>query len=159
MSTTDARTEATVRDARTGIGSNSLADLAGRIVTMHEAIQNAHKTASRAIQLGKMLIDAKNHEGQYGKWADWLKENCKGMLERTAQRYMQLASNEQKLIAECAKLKDKDGNPTRVTDLSYREAYNLITREEREKKKEKREAERPPNYHNDYVAAEEELIE
>ena len=111
--------------------------------------------------MGKLLIEAKNHDGQYGKWATWLKDNCKGMLERQAQRYMQLASNEQKLQQECAAKKDKHGNPkpSRVTDLSYREAYNLITREEREKKEKKREMENPPNYHNEYVAAEEELIE
>jgi hypothetical protein len=111
--------------------------------------------------LGKLLIEAKNHDGQYGKWATWLKDNCKGMLERQAQRYMQLASNEQKLQQECAAKKDKHGNPkpSRVTDLSYREAYNLITREEREKKEKKREMENPPNYHNEYVALEGELLE
>src|SRR6516164_6398856 len=116
-----------------GIGSNSLPDLARQIVEAHEAIQNAPKTAYRAIMVGKLRIEAKNHEGQYGKWATWLKENCKEMTERTAQRYMQLAGNEQKLQQECANLKDKKGNPkpSRVTDLSYREAYNLITHEER----------------------------
>jgi hypothetical protein len=82
---------------RAGIGSNSLPELARQIVETHEAIQNAPRTAYRAIMVGKLLIEAKNHEGQYGKWATWLKENCKGMLERQAQRYMQLASNEQKL--------------------------------------------------------------
>ena len=80
-----------------GIGNNSLADLAGRIVFEHEAIQNAPYVVPRAIRLGKLLIEAKNHDGQYGKWATWLKENCKGMSMRTAQRYMDLADKEKEL--------------------------------------------------------------
>jgi hypothetical protein len=141
------------------MGSNSLPDLARQIVEQHELIANAPKTAYRAIMLGKLLIEAKNHEGQYGKWATWLKDNCRGMLERQAQRFMQLASSEQKLQQECAAMKDKDGNPkpSRVTDLSYREAYNLITRDEREKKK--RAAESEPNHYNEYVALEGELLD
>jgi hypothetical protein len=143
------------------MGSNSLPDLARQIVEQHELIANAPKTAYRAIMLGKLLTEAKNHDGQYGKWATWLKENCRGMSERTAQRYMQLASAEDKLKSLCAAMKDKKGNPkpSRVTDLSYREAYDLITSDDREKKQKKREAENPPNYHNEYVAVEEELIE
>src|SRR6516165_4881884 len=80
-----------------GIGSNSLPELASRIVFEHEAIQNAPYVVPRAIRLGKLLIEAKNHEGQYGKWSAWLKENCKEMTDRTAQRYMNLAVNERNL--------------------------------------------------------------
>jgi hypothetical protein len=74
---------------------------------------------------------------------------------------MKLAAKEDKLKNLCAARKDKDGNanPTRVSDLSFREAYSMIAQEERDAKKKKCEADNPPNYHNAYVAAEEELIE
>jgi hypothetical protein len=84
--------EPTASPAR--IGSNSLPELARQIVEAHEAIQNAPKTAYRAIMVGKLLIQAKNHDGQYGKWATWLKENCREMTDCTAQRYMKLAAKE-----------------------------------------------------------------
>jgi hypothetical protein len=59
------------------IGSNSLPELASRIVREHEAIQNAPHVVVRAISLGKLLIEAKNNDGQYGKWSTWLKDNCR----------------------------------------------------------------------------------
>jgi hypothetical protein len=49
-----------------GIGSNSLPELASRIIREHEEIQNAPYVVPRAIALGKLLIEAKNHDGQYG---------------------------------------------------------------------------------------------
>jgi hypothetical protein len=131
-----------------GIGSNSLPELASRIVREHEAIQNAPHVVVRAIALGKLLIEAKNHDGQYGKWATWLKENCKEMSDRTAQRYMDLALN-QKQLEE--KLREKSTTEKRhtVADLTLNEACRLL---------------RPPggrqrSLHDKYVAAEDKLIE
>ena len=90
-----------------GIGSNSLPELARQIVEAHEAIQNAPKTAYRAIMVGKLLIQAKNHDGQYGKWTTWLKDNCKEMTDRTAQRYMKLAAKEDSSITSVPREKTK----------------------------------------------------
>jgi hypothetical protein len=110
-------TEPNPTPARAGIGSNSLPELASRIVREHEAIQNAPHVVPRAIELGKLLIEAKNHEGQYGKWATWLKDNCKGMSDRTAQRYMNLAANQQKLIEIQSKKSTPEKRHT-VADLT-----------------------------------------
>jgi Protein of unknown function (DUF3102) len=131
-----------------GIGSNSLPELASRIVREHEAIQHAPHVVPRAIDLGKLLIEAKNHEGQYGKWATWLKDNCKGMSDRTAQRYMNLAANQQKLVEAQTKKSTPEKRHT-VADLTLNEACRLVA-PERPKVK---------NLHNEYVTAEDKLIE
>jgi hypothetical protein len=132
-----------------GIGSNSLPELASRIVREHEAIQNAPHVVLRAIALGKLLIEAENHDGQYGKWATWLKENCKEMSDRTAQRYMDLALN-QKQIEEILQQKSTSEKRHTVADLTLNEACRLI---------------RPPGGgrqkkpYDKYVDAEDKLIE
>jgi hypothetical protein len=115
----------------------------------HEAIQNAPFVVPRAIKLGNLLIEVKNHDGQYGKWATWLKENCKGMSNRTAQRSMNLADNEPRLVEAQSKKSTAEKRHT-VADLTLNEACRLIAPPRNPKKR---------NYHNEYVAAEEELIE
>jgi hypothetical protein len=132
-----------------GIGSNSLPELASRIVHLHDAIQNAPHVVPRAIELGKLLIEAKNHEGQYGKWATWLKDNCKGMSDRTAQRYMNLAANERKLVEAQSKKSTAEKRHT-VADLTVNEACRLVAPTFTPKVK---------NLHNEYVTAEDKLIE
>ena len=132
-----------------GIGSNSLPELASRIVRDHEAIQNAPHVVLRAIALGKLLIEAKNHDGQYGKWATWLKVNCKEMSERTAQRYMDLAINQEKLEEILQKKSTAEKRHT-VADLTLNEACRLINPPGGGNKK---------NPHDKYVAAEDALIE
>jgi Protein of unknown function (DUF3102) len=127
-----------------GIGNNSLAVLAGRIVHEHEAIQNAPFVVPRAIKLGNLLIEVKNHDGQYGKWATWLKENCKGMSNRTAQRSMNLADNEPRLVEAQSKKSTAEKRHTVA-------ACRLIAPPPRNAK--------VRNYHDEYVAAEEKLIE
>jgi hypothetical protein len=54
-------------DPRPVLGATPLPELAARIVIEHEAIQNAPHVVPRAIRVGKLLIEAKNHEGQYRK--------------------------------------------------------------------------------------------
>jgi hypothetical protein len=132
-----------------GIGSNSLPELASRIVREHEAIQIAPHVVPRAIELGKLLIEAKNHDGQYGKWATWLKENCKGMSDRTAQRYMNLAVNQQRL-EEIQRKKSTAEIRHTVADLTLNEACRLIKPPSEGKAR---------NVHDQYVAAEDKLIE
>ena len=132
-----------------GIGNNSLADLAGRIVFEHEAIQNAPYVVPRAIRLGKLLIEAKNHDGQYGKWATWLKENCKGMSMRTAQRYMDLADKEKEL-EEIQRKKSTPEKRHTVADLTLNEACRSIAVPR---------IPRPKKPHDEYVIVEDELID
>jgi Protein of unknown function (DUF3102) len=132
-----------------GVGSNSLPELAGRIVREHEAIQNAPHVVPRAIALGNLLIEAKNHDGQYGKWATWLKENCKEMSDRTAQRYINLAVNQKKL-EEIQQNKSTSEIRHTVADLTLNEACRLISTPKEVTQK---------SPHNKYVAAEDRLIE
>ena len=130
-------------------GSNSLPDLARQIVEAHEAVESGPKNAASAMRCGKFLIEAKDHAGQYGKWGTYLKEQCKGMTARTAQRYMDLARNEAKLEALCRKM-TADGKATHVSHLSFREAMAMIKPPSDPKLKK-------PDV--EYEAAEEKLIE
>jgi hypothetical protein len=133
------------------IGSNSLPGLAANIIREHEGIQNASHVVLRAINLGKLLIEAKNHDGQYGKWATWLKENCKEMSERTAQRYMDLAIKEKELRAKLPWKKSENTIRHGVADLTLNEACGLI--------KEQGDNREPKSPHDKYVTAEGNLIE
>jgi hypothetical protein len=73
-------------------GSNSLADLAARIVIEHQAVSLALKDSVRhAIEAGALLIEAKT-QVPHGQWLPWLAEHCT-MAERTAQLYMRVAKN------------------------------------------------------------------
>ena len=133
-----------------GIGSNSLPELAANIVREHEAIQNAPHVVVRAILLGKLLIEAKNHDGQYGKWGTWLEENCKEMSNRTAQRYMDLAIKEKELRAKLPWTKPENTIRHTVADLTLNEACGLIRPPSTKK---------PKSAHDKYVVAEDALIE
>lgn len=70
--------------------SNSLADLAARIRTYHEATVEALKhSVEHAMSAGDCLIEAKV---KHGEWLPWLQDHCR-ITERTAQRYMRLSRN------------------------------------------------------------------
>ena len=72
------------------VGDNILAVLAGRIREAHEACRAAAVvTAERAIEAGRLLIEAKAAV-RHGEWLSWLRDHT-GISERTAQRYMRLA--------------------------------------------------------------------
>jgi hypothetical protein len=88
----------------------TLADLATSINPDLKAIAEA-KSTPHALHLGDMLNRAKVMV-PHGNWKGWLKDNCK-LSERTAQRYMDLATNRQKLEQ---KLREKDKSAT-VADL------------------------------------------
>jgi Protein of unknown function (DUF3102) len=70
--------------------SNSLADLAGRIHTEHEASLAAVKSGiEHAINAGRLLLEAKA-QVSHGQWLPWLREYAK-LSDRTARDYMHLA--------------------------------------------------------------------
>jgi hypothetical protein len=95
--------------------SNSLADLRERAKTEHAAVAKAMKTSlSHAFAAGDILIDAKL-QLKHGQWLPWL-QSC-GIPERTAQRYIRLASNRMFIEA-------KSDN---VSDLGVSGALALIT--------------------------------
>ena len=71
--------------------SNRLPTLAAEIQTAHAAAQAAEITAAeRALEAGRALIEAKSLV-QHGEWLSFLKDA--GIPERTAQRYLALASS------------------------------------------------------------------
>ena len=70
--------------------SNSLADLAARICSEHEACTSAQQRGlEHAVAAGKLLIEAKG-QVPHGQWLMWLRDNVQ-IPERTAQRYMAVA--------------------------------------------------------------------
>jgi hypothetical protein len=70
--------------------SNSLADLAARIKTEHEAASGAiTASVAHAIAAGDLLLEAKP-QLPHGQWLPWLRNHC-GTPARTAQTYMELA--------------------------------------------------------------------
>jgi Protein of unknown function (DUF3102) len=96
-------------------------ELANRIKACVAEIKKAEQNAlARAVEAGKLLIEAKVKYGQRGTWKAWLNGNCE-LSERTAQLYMQLAEGRSKIEAELAK---KDG--ATVADLSLRGALSLL---------------------------------
>ncbi len=70
--------------------SNSLADLAARIKTEHEAASGAITAGvAHAIAAGDLLLEARP-QLPHGQWLPWLRSHC-GTPARTAQTYMELA--------------------------------------------------------------------
>jgi hypothetical protein len=98
--------------------SNSLADLAARIVAEHRAVSTALTDSVRhAIAAGALLLEAKAQpQLKHGQWLPWLREHCT-MSERTAQLYMRVAKNREEIEKQI-----RNG----VADLSLNEAAALL---------------------------------
>lgn len=71
-------------------GGNYLPVLAADIRAAHDAVErNALAMAERALEAGRLLLEAKKQIG-HGGWLPWLRDNV-GIHERTARRYLALA--------------------------------------------------------------------
>ena len=104
----------------------SLDDLAQRIKTEHQEIIGAKRNiVERAMKAGDLLIQAKANAG-HGNWLNWLKANCVGISERTANVYMKLADG-RATIEE--KLKS-----AATADLTINEALRSLVEEAPEAK-------------------------
>jgi hypothetical protein len=91
---------------------NWLPVLAEQICKAHaEVLASARTTVERAVQLGKLLIEAKAAVPR-GDWLPWLEKKT-GLTPRTAQRYMRLAN-----------LPEDDA--TRVSHLGLKGALDAI---------------------------------
>lgn len=87
--------------------------LTARINEEHRACEEAARSAvGHAIRCGEMLAEAKSRTA-HGQWGSWLRQNFAGS-ERTAQTYMRVARNREKL------------NPQRAADLSLRSALREL---------------------------------
>jgi Protein of unknown function (DUF3102) len=95
--------------------SNSLADLAARIIAEHQAVSTALRDSVRhAIAAGELLAEAKA-QVPHGQWLPWLRGHCT-MAERTAQLYMRCAESREAIEA----------NTQCVADLSLNEAAAML---------------------------------
>ena len=96
--------------------SNSLADLAARIRTEHEAVSTAlAESVQHAMAAGALLIEAKE-QIPHGGWLPWLRDHC-AISERTAQLYMRTAKNRKEIEKQI-----RNG----VADLSLNEATAIL---------------------------------
>jgi hypothetical protein len=105
--------------------SNSLGDLAARIVDAHTAVgASARRSLEQAMQAGDLLIEAKDRVGP-GRYLDWLKKAC-GIPRSTAALYVQLAEGRGTIECEMSN----------VGHLTIRAAVRLL--------KPRKKAEKPP---------------
>jgi hypothetical protein len=96
--------------------ANEIDALTARINAKYREVEYlARSTVEAGIELGGMLAEKKEALG-HGAWLPWLRENFEGS-ERHAQRFMKLYAERDKLLS---------GDPTRVSDLSLREAFKEI---------------------------------
>jgi hypothetical protein len=94
-----------------------LPDLATQINAEHAQVRSAFRTGlDHALACGKLLIRAKDSL-PHGQWLPWLEEHCPDISERLAQRYMRVARDMPRIDTS---------NPTRVSDLSLRQALELL---------------------------------
>lgn len=97
-----------------------LSALATRINCEHQAAQGALQAGlEHAHTAGVLLLEARALCA-HGTWLPWLAEHFAGS-ERTAQAYMRVARRWEELT---------EGNPQRVTDLTYRGALAALTEPE-----------------------------
>jgi hypothetical protein len=99
--------------------------LATRINRKYRQVESsARSTVEAGIELGGMLLEKKTAL-RHGEWLPWVRAYFEGS-ERQAQRFMQLYSERDKLLQ----------NPTRVSDLGFREALRAISPPSKEDQKE-----------------------
>ena len=97
--------------------TKALDALAERINAGHEAyLATARKALEHALDAGATLHEVKTGL-PHGEWLPWLKTNCPGISERSAQRYIRLAKNKDRL-------KEKSAT---VADLTLREADWILS--------------------------------
>ena len=97
---------------RTGT-QKTLDEYAKAILEAHQSVEYADGLSKKH---GREAIAAAHEAGQYlnslkgllghGNWLKWLKDNCKGISEKTAQRYMVLAKSDiVSVLKHCSNLR------------------------------------------------------
>ena len=90
--------------------------LAAEITKLHKEALRLHAGAlAKAMEAGERLLEAKAAV-PHGTWAQWLKTNCPELSARTAQLYMRLAKNAERLK-----------NRNDVAETSVRRAIAYLT--------------------------------
>ena len=109
----------------TPAAGNSLPDLANRIKSAHAAVIDATNNAvQRAIAAGVLLHEAKS-KMEHGQWLPWLKTNCPDISDRTARRYVRLASSRAELEKT---LREKSATMADLTIVGAEELLGPETR-------------------------------
>jgi Protein of unknown function (DUF3102) len=107
----------------TNYGELPVSQLVEMINTEYEVIVDADRSnLQRAISIGEKLIGLKPRVAEHGKWQQWLKEHCPMISIETANLYMRLAGNREKLE------KAADEKSVSLTDLSITEARQLLAK-------------------------------
>jgi hypothetical protein len=92
---------------------STLAGYAKCILELHHNVETANRLSqtrgreaiAAAIKAGQYLAEVKEQVG-HGNWLPWLEQNCKGISDTTAQRYMKLANNSHvNYLKECTSLR------------------------------------------------------
>jgi len=100
----------------------TLAELVARIKEAHAELRASMRhIVIRAIAIGEDLNLAKKKVG-HGNFLKYVSENCE-MSDKTAERYMHLAENKEKLKTELA----ASGKIESISNLSLARAERLIT--------------------------------
>lgn len=100
----------------------SLSDLTAKVKADHEALRESMKyIVNRAITIGDDLNVIKVLVG-HGNFLKHVKDNC-DITDKTAERYMNLANNKEKLYAALKELGDKFES---ISNLSLARAERLI---------------------------------
>ncbi len=107
----------------------TLSDLGKKIRTEHEALTSAIRgIVNRAIAIGEDLNKAKALVG-HGSFLKWVKLNC-AMTNKTGQRYMNLASTKDVLMAKLRELvTTTEDEFEMLSNLSLAQAERLIAGE------------------------------
>jgi hypothetical protein len=105
----------------------SLADLGKKIKSEHEALANSLRgIVPRALSIGEDLNKAKAKIA-HGGFLKWVKLHC-AMTNKTAERYMNLATNKDKLMAKLRELaREGEDEFETISNLSLAQAERLIT--------------------------------
>lgn len=104
----------------------TLSDLGKKIKSDHEALTSSIRyIVDRAISIGEDLNKAKALVG-HGSFLKWVKLNC-AMSNKTAERYMKLANDKNKLMAKLQEAAAKaDDKFEIISNLSLAQAERLI---------------------------------
>jgi hypothetical protein len=114
-----------MKSASTEGSGLTLADLGKKIKSEHEQLTSIIKSiVPRAIAIGKDLNTAKKKAG-HGNFLKWVALNC-AMTNKTAKRYMNLATGEDKLMAKLDELaRDAKDKFEMLSNLSLAQAERL----------------------------------
>ena len=86
------------------------------------AVAKGRKAVDEAVRCGRLLSEAKAQAG-HGNWADWLEANVPEISDRTAEKWMQLAATDPKLIARASSVNEAVRHIRTDSDMTRARAH------------------------------------